>query len=91
MVCDTKLDKDIKITLIATGFDTSTLNGNKINEAEINAYVEELKTESEDQMDMPAFLRRAQHLQHHTTTPTPAPMPQKQQTPKAPSYTTWNR
>jgi hypothetical protein len=54
------MDKDIKITLIATGFETSPLNGNKINEAEITGYLDKLKGESEEQMDVPAFLRHAQ-------------------------------
>jgi len=92
VVRDTRLDKDIKITLIATGFATSPLTGNTVNEAEINGYMKELKSEGEEQMDVPAFLRRAQFTQHHVPTPPLAPIPQKQQqTAKTPFQNTWNR
>jgi cell division protein FtsZ len=92
VVRDTRLDKDIKITLIATGFATSPLAGNKANEAEINGYMKELKSEGEEQMDVPAFLRRAQFTQHHVSTPPLVPTPQKQQqTAKTPFQNTWNR
>ncbi|MGA7728203.1 MAG: cell division protein FtsZ [Dehalococcoidales bacterium] len=87
VVRDSRMDKDIKITLIATGFETSSLSGNKVDEAEISGYMETIKG-SEEQLDVPAFLRRAQYTQHHV--PTPAPMPQKQ-APKAPSYNSWTR
>jgi cell division protein FtsZ len=87
VVRDSRMDKDIKITLIATGFETSSLSGNKVDEAEISGYMETIKG-SEEQLDVPAFLRRAQYTQHHM--PTPAPMPQKQ-APKAPSYNSWTR
>ena len=92
VVRDTRMDKDIKITLIATGFATSPLTGNKVNEAEINGYMKELKSEGEEQMDVPAFLRRAQFTQHHVPTPPLAPTTQKQQqTAKTPFQNTWNR
>jgi cell division protein FtsZ len=92
VVRDTRLDKDIKITLIATGFATSPLAGNTANEAEISGYMKELKSEGEEQMDVPAFLRRAQFTQHHVPTPPLAPTPQKQQqTAKTPFQNTWNR
>jgi cell division protein FtsZ len=92
VVRDTRLDKDIKITLIATGFATSPLAGNKANEAEINGYMKELKSEGEEQMDVPAFLRRAQFTQHHVSTPPLVPTPQKQQqTAKTQFQNTWNR
>jgi len=87
VVRDSRMDKDIKITLIATGFETSSLSGNKVDEAEISGYMETIKG-SEEQLDVPAFLRRAQYTQHHV--PTPAPMPQKH-APKAPSYNSWTR
>jgi len=72
------MDKDIKITLIATGFQASSLNGNTINEAEITGYLDKLKGESEEQMDVPAFLRHAQLSQRHVPSPVPAfaPAPQ---------------
>jgi cell division protein FtsZ len=47
VVRDNLMDKDIKITLIATGFEISPLTGNKVNEAEINSYIKELKSEGE--------------------------------------------
>ena len=90
VVRDSAMDKDIKITLIATGFQASSLNGNTINEAEISSYMKELKSDNEEQMDTPAFLRRAQHLQHNMPTPATAPVPQKQAQ-RAPSYTSWNK
>jgi cell division protein FtsZ len=90
VVSDSRMDKDIKITLIATGFQTSPLNGNTVNEAEISGYMKELKGESEAQMDVPAFLRHAQFNQHHVSIPAFAPAPQKQ-APKATSYNSWTR
>jgi len=92
VVRDTRIDKDIKITLIATGFEISPLIGNKVNEAEINGYMKELKSEGEEQMDVPAFLRRAQFTQHHVSPPPLSPTPQKQQqTAKTPFQNAWNR
>jgi len=60
VVRDSTMDKDIKITLIATGFQASSLNGNTSNEAEISGYLQNLKGDKEEQLDVPAFLRRAQ-------------------------------
>ena len=89
VVRDSLMDKDIKITLIATGFQTSSMSGNAINEAEISGYLKTLKGDNEEQLDVPAFLRRAQFTQqHHTPTPAFVPAPQKQ-APKTPSYTAW--
>jgi cell division protein FtsZ len=87
VVRDNLMDKDIKITLIATGFEISPLTGNKVNEAEMNGYIKELKSEGEEQMDVPAFLRQAQFT-HHAATPAPAPQKQAQ---KAPSFNSWNK
>jgi cell division protein FtsZ len=87
VVRDNLMDKDIKITLIATGFEISPLTGNKVNEAEMNGYIKELKSEGEEQMDVPAFLRQAQFTHHAATT---APAPQKQAQ-KAPSFNSWNK
>jgi cell division protein FtsZ len=92
VVSDSRLDKDIRITLIATGFQTSSLIGNTANEAEITGYLKTLKSENEEQMDVPAFLRQAQLSHKHTPAPTFAPAPQKQpQTPKTPFHNSWNR
>ncbi len=90
VVRDSLMDKDIRITLIATGFQTSPLNGNTISEAEISGYMTELKGDTEAQLDTPAFLRRAQFSQRHIPTPAFAPAPQKQ-APRAPSYNSWTR
>ncbi len=91
VVRDTRMDKDIKITLIATGFETTSMSGGNVNEAEISGYLKTLKGDSEEQLDVPAFLRRAQFSQqHHMPTPAPAPAPQKQAQ-KAPSYNSWTR
>ena len=91
VVRDSRMDKDIKITLIATGFETTSMSGNNVNEAEISGYLKTLKGDNEEQLDVPAFLRRAQFTQRHIPSPVTPPMPQKQQAPKASSYTTWNR
>ena len=67
----------------------------EINEAEITGYLDKLKGESEEQMDVPAFLRHAQLSQRHIPSPVPAfaPAPQKQQqqAQKLPSSNSWNR
>ena len=89
VVRDSLMDKDIKITLIATSFQTSSMSGNTINEAEISGYLKTLKSDNEEQLDVPAFLRRAQFSQRRMPTPAPTPAPQK--TTKSPSYTSWNR
>jgi hypothetical protein len=65
------------------------MSGGNVNEAEISGYLKTLKGDSEEQLDVPAFLRRAQFSQQHHV-PTPAPMPQKQAQ-KAPSYNSWTR
>jgi cell division protein FtsZ len=90
---DSTMDKDIKITLIATGFQASSLNGNTSNEAEISGYLQNLKGDKEEQLDVPAFLRRAQYTQRHVpTTPTFAPAQQKQQQPVKPQFhNSWTR
>ena len=91
VVRDNLMDKDIKITLIATGFKSSSLSGNTVNEAEINGYLKELKSENEDQIDVPAFLRLAQLSQKRVPTPAFAPAPQKQQALRSPFHNSWNR
>jgi len=55
VVRDSLMDKDIKITLIATGFQTSSLSGSPISEAEISGYMKDLKGDNEEQLDVPAF------------------------------------
>jgi cell division protein FtsZ len=89
VVRDNLMDKDIRITLIATGFQTSPLNGNIANEAEISGYMKELKDESEAQLEVPAFLRHAQFSKYHPPISAPAAIPQKQAS-KTPSFNSWN-
>ncbi|MDD5287762.1 MAG: cell division protein FtsZ [Dehalococcoidales bacterium] len=89
VVRDSRMDKDVKITLIATGFQASSLSGNTVNEAEISGYLKELRSDSEEQLDIPAFLRRAQFAQRRMPTPAPTFTPQKGT--KSPSYTGWSR
>jgi len=69
VVRDSRMDKDIKITLIATGFETTSMSGNNVNEAEISGYLKTLKGDNEEQLDVPAFLRRAQYSQRHIPRP----------------------
>jgi cell division protein FtsZ len=92
VVRDTRMDKDIKITLVATGFATNSLSGNNVNEAEISGYLKTLKADNnEEQLDVPAFLRRAQFAQRHIPSPTPAFGSQKPQAQKAPAFNSWNK
>ena len=95
VVRDSLMDKDIKITLIATGFETTSMSGGNVNEAEISGYLQNLKGTNEDQLDVPAFLRRAQMTQRHIPAPpsfAPAPRQQQpQQAPKSPFHNAWNR
>ena len=90
VVRDTRMDKDIKIVLVATGFETSSLSGNSINEAEISGYLKTLRSDNEEQLDVPAFLRRAQFAQRRMPTPAPTPVPQRTSR-TTPSYSPWNR
>ena len=54
---DPSLDQEVRITLIATGFNTKMGMG-KVNaeEEELNKILKNMKTEEE--LDMPSFLRR---------------------------------
>ena len=90
VVRDSTLDKDIKITLIATGFATASMSGSTVNEAEISGYLQTLKGDSEEQLDVPAFLRRAQFAQRKTPVAPPS-FQQPKQAPKAPSFNSWTR
>ena len=56
VVHDPAMDKEIKITLIATGFMTQGDPPGDRKEDEITEFLKEWK--SEDQLDIPAFLRR---------------------------------
>jgi cell division protein FtsZ len=84
VVRDSRLDKDIKITLIATGFEQAQLNGNNLSTEQVNGYMKELKSDSEEQMDTPAFLRRAQFTQRKAPAPSFAPQKPQQAGKNAP-------
>ncbi len=71
VVHDSSIQKEIEITLIATGFTTNTeLPGDDNKEDEITEFLKEWK--SEDQLDIPAFLRRP--LYNQKRTPAQSPM-----------------
>lgn len=70
VVHDPSLDKEIRITLIATGFTSATgMPDNKREEA-IGEFLKEWK--SEDQLDIPAFMRRSMYDQRRPAAPAPA-------------------
>jgi len=56
VVHDPAMEKEIKITLIATGFTSNTELPGEDKEDEITEFLKEWK--SEDQLDIPSFLRR---------------------------------
>ncbi len=90
VVHDSRMDKDVRITLVATGFQANQLGNSPAQAAEMTAYLRELK--SEEQLDVPAFLRRPMYTQRHMPAPAPQQTPTK--TPQAnrtPSYSPWSR
>jgi len=87
VVHDSRMDKDVRITLVATGFEASTMGVSPIRAEEMAEYLKDLK--SEEQLDVPAFLRRPMYTQRKM--PAPAPSAKPQQT-KAPAYNSpWSR
>ena len=56
VVHDPEMEKEVKITLIATGFTSKTEVPGANQDDEITEFLKEWKTE--DQLDIPAFLRR---------------------------------
>jgi len=83
VVHDSRLDKDVKITLVATGFEQSSLGMSPARQEEIESYLKDLK--SEEQLDVPAFLRRPMYNQRRVP---PQPV---NQTTKSASYSPWGR
>ena len=78
VVHDPAMDKEIKITLIATGFTNKLDLPEDNKDDEITEFLKECK--SEDQLDIPAFLRRPLYNQRRapaqsTTTPHPTTHP----------------
>ena len=66
VVHDSAMDKDIKITLIATGFTSKTQMPGVDIDDEIAEFLKNWKTE--DQLDIPTFLRRPLVNQRRLTT-----------------------
>jgi len=79
VVHDPSMEKEIKITLIATGFTAKTdLPGEENKDDEITEFLKEWK--SEDQLDIPAFLRRPLYNQRRVpgSQPTTSSKPKTQ-------------
>jgi cell division protein FtsZ len=88
VVHDSRMDKDVKITLVATGFEANQLGNSPMKAEEMQAYLKDLK--SEEQLDVPAFLRRPMYTQRHMPAPAPQPAKAPQQN-RTPSYSQWGR
>jgi cell division protein FtsZ len=67
---DPAMDKEVKITLIATGFASKLGLIGRRQDEELNRFLKELKTE--DELDVPSFLRRPLFNQRRVVTPPPA-------------------
>ncbi|MDP3880039.1 MAG: cell division protein FtsZ [Dehalococcoidales bacterium] len=68
---DPSMDKDLKITLIATGFINKNGMAGLNKEKEIKEFLSGLRG-SEDQLDVPSFLRRPMFDQRRQMVPSPA-------------------
>ncbi|MCK4862884.1 MAG: cell division protein FtsZ [Dehalococcoidales bacterium] len=69
---DPSMENEVRITLITTGFQTKLGMGKDGEEDEITKLLKNMKTE--DELDMPSFLRRPLFShRRHTTTPTEVP------------------
>jgi cell division protein FtsZ len=90
VVHDNRMDKDVKMTLIATGFEASSMGGsNVMRPEEMAEYLKDLK--SEEQLDVPAFLRRPVMNQRRIPAPPQTPSQPGKTINRQPSYTSWNR
>ncbi len=67
VVHDESMDKEIKITLIATGFASGTEMPGASLDDELTEFIKEWKTE--DQLDIPSFLRRPLLNQRRSAVP----------------------
>ncbi len=77
------------MTLIATGFETTTGGIAPMRPEEMAEYLKDLK--SEEQLDVPAFLRRPMYNQRRMPAPAPAPAAAPKMNRPAPTYNGWNR
>ena len=84
---DPSMDKDIKITLIATGFASSKTLAGISQDDELSEFLTSLK-KSEDELDVPSFLRRPlfSHRRQVATTSAKAEKPNVEKTPLQTSY-----
>jgi cell division protein FtsZ len=64
---DPHMDKEVEITLIATGFISKAGMASKEQDAELEQFVKGMK--SEDELDLPSFLRRPLLSHRHQTIP----------------------
>jgi cell division protein FtsZ len=86
VVHDSRMDKDVRITLIATGFEANSTGVSPIRAEEMAEYLKDLK--NEEQLDVPAFLRRPLYTQRKM----PVPATQAKAPSKAPSYNSpWSK
>jgi cell division protein FtsZ len=71
------MENEVRITLITTGFQAKLGMGKDGEEDELTKLLKNMKTE--DELDMPSFLRRPLFShRRRTTTPTEVPEPVKQ-------------
>jgi cell division protein FtsZ len=72
------MENEVKITLIATGFRAKLGMGNKENDDELTKILKDMKTE--DELDVPSFLRRPLFSHRRNTPPAPSnPKPMEQE------------
>ena len=64
------MDNEVKITLITTGFHAKLGMGSKENDDELTKILKDMKTE--DELDVPSFLRRPLFSHRRNTPPTPS-------------------
>ncbi len=70
VVHDSRMDKDVKITLIATGFEVKNqIAGLGQDDGKVEEFLKEWKTE--DQLDIPSFLRRPMYNQRNLSNTAP--------------------
>jgi cell division protein FtsZ len=90
VVHDSRMDKDVRITLVATGFQANQMGNSPIRAEEMAEYLKDLK--NEEQLDVPAFLRRPSYTARKIPAPQPQQAPaQTSRTNKPPAYNPWSR
>ncbi|MDP2920213.1 MAG: cell division protein FtsZ [Dehalococcoidia bacterium] len=90
VVHDSRMDKDVKITLVATGFQANQMGNAPIRAEEMAEYLKDLK--NEEQLDVPAFLRRPMYAARKMPAPQPQQAPaQTSRTARPPAYNPWSR